>query len=70
MRPVLEAVGVSFRVDEADLLDGVDIQIHAGEMLGIVGPNGAGKSTLLRLLAGEAHPTGGEVSLQGRPIGD
>jgi len=67
---VLEAVGVCFRADDAVLLDGVDIQINGGEVLGIVGPNGAGKSTLLRILAGETDPTAGEVSLDGRPVGD
>jgi len=67
--PVLQAVGVGFKVDDAVLLDGVDIEVHAGEVLGIVGPNGAGKSTLLRILAGEAAPTAGEVNLDGRPVG-
>lgn len=52
----------------ARLLDGVELSLGPGELLGIVGPNGAGKSTLLRCLAGLIRPEAGQVTVEGRPI--
>lgn len=46
-------------------LDGVDLDIRPGEVLGIAGPNGAGKSTLVRIIAGEEKPDGGELTFDG-----
>ena len=43
----------------------VDLDVAAGESVGIIGPNGAGKSTLLRILAGIAVPTAGSVDVSG-----
>lgn len=48
-------------------LEGVDLEVHAGELFVVIGPNGSGKSTLLRCLAGLLEPTGGEVLLCGTP---
>ena len=49
-------------------LDGVDLDIGPGEMLGIVGESGSGKSTLGRLLVGLDRPSEGSVTLDGAPI--
>ncbi|RLV54726.1 heme ABC transporter ATP-binding protein [Aeromicrobium phragmitis] len=56
------------RRGERRLLDGVDLDVPAGEMLAIVGPNGAGKSTLVGVLAGDVHPDHGRVELEGREV--
>lgn len=50
------------------VLDGVDLTIRRGEVLGLVGPNGAGKSTLIRILSAMARPTEGEGVVLGRSI--
>jgi len=47
-------------------LDGLDLEILPGEILGVAGPNGAGKSTLVRIIAGEERASGGELTLDGR----
>ena len=47
-------------------LDGFNIQIHAGEMVGLIGPNGAGKTTVFNLLSGVLNPTRGQIYFDGR----
>jgi branched-chain amino acid transport system ATP-binding protein len=49
-------------------LDGVSLEIAAGEFVSIVGPNGAGKSTLVNLLTGVTRPTTGRVLFMGRDV--
>ncbi|MDR0627035.1 MAG: heme ABC transporter ATP-binding protein [Bifidobacteriaceae bacterium] len=65
---MLEAQAVHYQVGQAQILRGVDLAVRPGEILALAGPNGAGKSTLLALLAGDVRPTGGQVTLQGRPL--
>ena len=63
--PALSLVGLRREFGERTALDGVDLELAAGESLVVLGPNGAGKTTLLRILATLLRPGGGEVRVLG-----
>jgi lipoprotein-releasing system ATP-binding protein len=71
-RPVLSCRGLRKTYREGrgavDVLRSVDFDVNPGEIIAIVGASGSGKSTLLHLLGGLDTPSGGEVSVQGRPM--
>ncbi len=52
---------VSLALGGETLFDGLSLQVHQGDHIGLVGPNGSGKSSLFRLLAGDIEPDGGTV---------
>ena len=49
-------------------VDGLNLQVHAGEMVGLVGPDGAGKTTAMRLMCGALQPTSGTIRVAGYAI--
>jgi iron complex transport system ATP-binding protein len=66
-QPLLVARDLKVRLGATQVLGGVSVELHAGEVLGVVGPNGAGKSTLLRALAA-LIPFEGQIDILSRPI--
>lgn len=54
--------------ERIDVLQGVDLEVQAGEFLALMGPSGSGKTTLLNLLGGLDRPTRGEVTVGGERI--
>src|SRR5580658_8769457 len=58
------------RADGGELLvlDGVELKVSEGQIVGLLGRTGSGKSTLLRLIAGLAQPAGGTVTYLGKPV--
>ena len=65
---LLRAEGLGIRFGGLKAVDGVDLSVEAGQILGVIGPNGAGKTTLFGLLAGSLAPTSGRVLLDGVPL--
>lgn len=70
--PILTATGLEKRYGRGevavDAIDGIDLQLHAGELVAVMGASGSGKTTLLHVLAGLARPDRGSVSFVGREL--
>jgi multiple sugar transport system ATP-binding protein len=56
--------------DGAPVIDRMDLEVHAGELLVLVGPSGCGKSTVLRMVAGLEPVSGGEITIGSRVVND
>ena len=68
MSIVLQASDIVAGYGEVEILHGVSISIHEGEMVAVIGPNGAGKSTLLKTIYGLIPSRGGQVFFMGEDI--
>ncbi|OGP94451.1 MAG: multidrug ABC transporter ATP-binding protein [Deltaproteobacteria bacterium RBG_16_47_11] len=64
----IESIGLTKRFRELTALDELTLEVHEGELFGLVGPDGAGKTTTMRLLCGIMDPTSGEASVAGHSI--
>ncbi len=62
---MLEAHGLVKTYGSRRVVDGVDLEVHAGEIVGLLGPNGAGKTTTFRMTCGMIEPNAGAVTLGG-----
>ncbi|MFF0308236.1 ATP-binding cassette domain-containing protein [Streptosporangium sp. NPDC004379] len=70
MRYAIQAEGLVKRYGETRALDGVDLAVPQGRLLGVLGPNGAGKTTAVRILATLLRPDGGSASVGGFDVVD
>ncbi len=69
-KAILQVRGIRAGYAPDDVLRGIDFDLCAGEVLGVVGPNGSGKSTLLKAVTGLLPLRGGRVLIAGRALGD
>lgn len=68
-KPALTIIDLRFSYpDTPEVLQGISLELQAGERVGLVGPNGAGKTTLFMTICGVLKPTLGEVSLFGQVV--
>ena len=64
----LEAAGLTKSFGPIEVLHDIDLAVRAGKIHAVIGENGAGKSTLMRILAGNLAPSGGTMSMDGKPV--
>ncbi|WP_283171734.1 ABC transporter ATP-binding protein [Curtanaerobium respiraculi] len=64
---ILECKALTKRYGEVAALDGVDLSLEAGQVIGLLGPNGSGKTTLIKLANGLIKPTSGQILIEGMP---
>ena len=66
--PILRLRGVRHSYGGVQAVQGVDLDVAAGEFLGLIGPNGAGKTTLLDCISGAVRPRGGTIEFRGEDV--
>lgn len=66
--PILEIEHLSFRYDQGNVLEDINMKLAKGSFLGLVGPNGSGKSTLLKCILGLIAPQSGIIRLFGTEV--
>jgi ABC-2 type transport system ATP-binding protein len=62
---IVEIENLAKKYYRTSIIDGINLKIKRGTILGLLGPNGSGKSTLLKMIAGLARPTGGSILIEG-----
>jgi len=65
---MIQLMDVTKRYDNTTVVDGLNLQIHPGEIVGIIGHNGAGKSTTMKMIVGLVEPTSGQVLVMGHDM--
>jgi lipopolysaccharide export system ATP-binding protein len=65
---VLKAEGVTKSYNGRPVVDGVNMEVKGGEVIGLLGPNGAGKTTTFYMIVGLVHPDQGRVFLNGKDL--
>lgn len=68
LQPIVSARELVMQFGGMRAVDGMSLDLHRGEILGLIGPNGAGKTTLFNLVAGALKPTAGRILLQDRDV--
>src|ERR1700726_1193983 len=68
LAPALVAVGIEKAFDRTRALAGAELDIHPGEVMGLLGANGAGKSTLSKVISGHVVRDAGSITFRGRPL--
>jgi ABC-type multidrug transport system ATPase subunit len=66
--PVIRTEGLTKRFGGLVAVDGLDLEVHEGDLFGFLGPNGSGKTTTVRMLLGLVFATSGRIEVLGRPM--
>ena len=69
MMALLEINNLTKKYGKFVALDGVNLSLEEGKIVGLLGPNGSGKTTLMKCVAGLLTPDGGSITVDGKPIG-
>ena len=69
MNELVVCSGVTKMYDAVKALDGVELSLPSGRIIGLLGPNGSGKTTLIKILTGLLCPSAGTAQIDGKPIG-
>ena len=69
-QPLIKLTGVRLAFDGETILDAINLDVDAGDYIGIIGPNGGGKTTLLKVMLGLLEPSKGSVQLWGVSVGE